>query len=414
MEARPVTGGESPAVLLSCYACAPGTGTEPGVGWATAWYLSQAGYRVTVMTRMGNRAAIEEERTRQDDGWPTLAFHYLDLPHPLRGLREASGPHYLLWQIRALFAARRLIRRQRFDIIHHVTYASLQGSSWLWMLGLPFIFGPAGGAQTAPPQAERYFGSAWTGERRRSLFTSLLPYSPLHRLLARRSAVMLAANTQTAQVMRRLGARNVQLMLDSGLPDDMLSAGSPARGLSGPLRILWVGRLLKRKAIRLALDAVSRLDVPFHLTVVGDGTDADALSGWLRERKLEERVTVTGRIPWQQVMTLYREHDVFLFTSLRDSFGTQLLEAASQGLPIVCLDHHGAGDFLPASAAIKVPLGAADALATDLASALGHFARLSPADREAMGEAGLSFARAHRWVTKTAGYRRLYSELTAQ
>lgn len=406
-----MTGGDSKALLLSCYACAPGSGTEPGVGWSTAQYLAQAGRRVEVLTRAGNRAAIEADPNGPLAG---VTFHYVSLPRFLNALKEASGPHYLIWQICALLAARRVVRRTAVAVIHHVTYGSLQGGSWLWTLGLPFVFGPAGGAQTAPPQAERYFGPSWSSERRRSRLTSLLRFSPFHRVMARRTAVMLAANAQTAHVMRRLGARNVQLMLDSGLPDDMLSAGQPSRTPGEPLRILWVGRLLKRKAVRLALEAISQLELPVHLTVVGDGTDAAALAGWLRELELEQRVTVTGRIPWNQVMTLYREHDVFLFTSLRDSFGTQLLEAASQGLPVVCLDHHGAGDFLPDSAAIKVPIGAADALAHDLATALRRFAQLSPTERAAMGDAGLTFARSHRWVQKTAGYLRLYEELSAQ
>lgn len=401
-----MSGVDSKILLLSCYACAPSTGTEPGFGWFTSHQLAAAGHTVHVLTRAGNRAAIE---AHVDSTGAPVTFHYVNLPRSLRFLREASGPHYLLWQVAALARARHLLATTTVDVVHHVTYGSIQGASLLWALNRPFYFGPAGGGQTAPSQARRYFGAAWRSERLRSALTTLLTVSPLHRLMARRSERMYATNVQTARVMRRLGARKVQLVLDSGLPDDMIADRVPAR-MGGALRVLWVGRLLRRKALRLALESVAALEVPVHLTVVGSGPDSAFLPGWIQELGLQGRVSVTGRMPWADVMQLYREHDVFLFTSMRDSFGSQLLEAASQGLPVICLDHQGAGDFLPDTAALKVPLRDADTLARDVGAALTRFAALPEGEREAMGEAALAFARQHRWVQKADGYLRDYAE----
>ncbi|GHF36065.1 hypothetical protein GCM10017781_10800 [Deinococcus metalli] len=401
-----MSGVPAKTLLLSCYACAPATGTEPGFGWFTSRHLAAAGHRVHVLTRAGNRSAIESPSA---DPHPRVTFHYVRLPPALRFLKEAGGPHYLLWQVAALVHARRLLRAANVDIVHHVTYGSLQGGSLLWALGRPFFFGPAGGGQMAPPQARRYFGTAWRQERLRSALTGLLTLSPLHHVLACRATRMYATNAQTARLMTRLGAKRVQLMLDSGVPDDLIASAVPAR-TDGALKILWVGRLLRRKALRLALESVAELTVPVHLTVVGDGPDREEVPGWIEELGLQGRVSVLGRVSWAQVMALYREQDVFLFTSMRDSFGSQLLEAASQGLPIVCLDHQGAGDFLPEGAALKVPLRGADTLATDVAAALTRFATLTDAQRRAMGEAALTFARHHRWAEKADRYLRDYGE----
>lgn len=400
---------EPPNVLLSCYACAPSTGTEPGFGWFTATHLAEAGATVHVLTRPGNRAAIEALGV-ETQGTLGVSFHYVDLPPLLRTLRETTRPHYVLWQLAALRHARSLARRVPIDVVHHLTYGSVQGGSLLWALKRPFVFGPVGGGQSAPPIARLYFGVEWRAEQLRTWLTRLVALSPLHRVMARRAAVVCATNTQTARLLTRLGARRVQMVLDSGLPDDLVAELVPGRS-GDTLKVLWVGRLLRRKALRLALESVAALEAPAHLTVVGDGPDAALLSGWIDELGLRGRVTAVGRIPWLDVMTLYREQDVLLFTSMRDSFGSQLLEAAAQGLPIVCLDHQGAGDFLPDDAAFKVPLRTEATVATDVAAALERFAELDAAAREQMGRAALAFARNHTWAVKVRGYLQLYQEV---
>ena len=48
-------------ILLSAYACEPGKGSEPEVGWLWATELADAGHEVWVITREANRHAIEME-----------------------------------------------------------------------------------------------------------------------------------------------------------------------------------------------------------------------------------------------------------------------------------------------------------------------------------------------------------------
>ena len=67
-------------------------------------------------------------------------------------------------------------------------------------------------------------------------------------------------------------------------------------------------------------------------------------------------VELLGQVPWDQVRDLYASASVFLFTSLRESFGGQFLEALGKGLPAVALDLHGIADAEVGAAAIKVPL----------------------------------------------------------
>ncbi len=65
-------------ILLSAYACEPGKGSEPEVGWMWATELAAAGHEVWVITRATNRAAIEACTNARRP--PLLHFVYFDLP----------------------------------------------------------------------------------------------------------------------------------------------------------------------------------------------------------------------------------------------------------------------------------------------------------------------------------------------
>ena len=47
-------------VLISAYACEPGKGSEPGVGWNWVKQISRF-YETFVITRSNNKEAIEKE-----------------------------------------------------------------------------------------------------------------------------------------------------------------------------------------------------------------------------------------------------------------------------------------------------------------------------------------------------------------
>jgi hypothetical protein len=58
-EMNSTTATPSFRILLSAYACEPGKGSEAGVGWHWAVEMGRLGHRVSVLTRLNNRSAIE-------------------------------------------------------------------------------------------------------------------------------------------------------------------------------------------------------------------------------------------------------------------------------------------------------------------------------------------------------------------
>lgn len=72
-------------VLLSCYACEPDKGSEPGVGWNWALAMSEK-FKVRVLTRSNNQNAIRQALL--DIQKPNLSFLYYDLPQWVLTLKK--------------------------------------------------------------------------------------------------------------------------------------------------------------------------------------------------------------------------------------------------------------------------------------------------------------------------------------
>jgi glycosyltransferase involved in cell wall biosynthesis len=209
----------------------------------------------------------------------------------------------------------------------------------------------------------------------------------------------------------------VKLVCDTGFLPGFRSDGprsfSETFTEANPLRLLWVGRFHPRKGLRLAFDALAKTKAPIHLTLAGSGASKEAIDRLVAERGLTGRVHWSGaRIPWMQVREAYATHDALLFTSLRDSFGSQNLEAMCLGLPILALNLSGVRDLVPPEAAIKVEIGdGAAPTAEALAAAMDGYAALPAAARNRMSEAAWRGAEDFSWAARIRHAIGLYREL---
>ena len=404
-------------VLLSAYSARAGHGTEPGIGWGWGRHLAEAGHHVTLLTH--------ERHAPANDTWlaqrqlDNLHIEYVASPTLSRALhgrllseRSARLLAYLAWQRVALRRAQVLHAVSGFDVVHHVTYSSMIAGSPMWRLGAPFVFGPVGSGHLVPAAARPLFATGWPREQLRSGIVTATGWhlNPLARAAVRHAAVVLATNDATAQLARRLGARRVELMCDTGIDPPL--AGRPRRPPQrGPRRVLWVGRLEPLKGLRLAVEAVAQAarhtDLEIH--IVGHGSQAAELARWTEELGLAERSNHHGYLAWSEVQELYAASDVLLFTSVRETFGSQLVEAAASALPIVAVDLHGVASILPDHAALKVPFIDVHTTATALSDALTRVLT-NNATYATLSAGAVSFAQSQTWPERVHRIERLYAE----
>lgn len=114
------------------------------------------------------------------------------------------------------------------------------------------------------------------------------------------------------------------------------------RNRSGPLKILYVGSLGQRKGLSYLFRAMDRLDSQAMLTLVGSkpAVRCPALEAGLNRFKWVPPVS------HPEVLDLMARHDVFVFPTLFEGFGLVILEAMSQGLPVITTGHSAGPEII--------------------------------------------------------------------
>jgi glycosyltransferase involved in cell wall biosynthesis len=408
-------------VLMSAYACEPGIGSEPGVGWKIAREMARR-HEVWVITRVNNGPVIEPELLR--DPAPSMRFVYYDLPSWARWWKRGQRGvqlYYYLWQVGVYFVARRLRRQVDFDLTQHVTFVKYWSPSFLALLPLPFVWGPVGGGESAPGALLRGVGVRGRFyETLRNVARLVGEHDPFVGLSARRSRVALATTEETAVRLRKLGARNVKLFSQLGASEGEMerfgdhAANGRATGQGADdagIRLISIGRLLHWKGFHLGLAAFARADIPgSEYWIVGDGPEEGRLEALARELGVAHRVRFLGDLSREEVFSRLGECDVLVHPSLHDSGGMVCLEAMGIGKPVVCLDLGGPAVQVTEETGFKVPAGMPDETIDGLAGAVATLAR-DPDLRTRMGLAARSRVREHfSWGEKGRQIDGFYDE----
>ncbi len=392
-------------LLISAYACEPGKGSEPGVGWN--WMRHAAvRHEVWVITRANNQpkieAALEREPLRH------AHFIYYDLPgwaafwkSGRRGIRL----YYYLWQLGAARLAASLHREIHFDLAHHLTF----GVHWLPTLladvPVPFVWGPVGGGEQTPRAFRTGLGfGAATFELMRDAARLCGEHDPFVRLAARRTILGLAKTRESEERIRRMGCRRTAVISEAALDEeDLHELGALPPRTGEPFRLLSVGRLVHWKGFEYSLRAFELLTRRYPAAeywIAGDGPQRERLERIAARLGLDRRIKLLGQLRRRQVLAALGECDVLVHPSLHDSGGWVCLEGMAAARPVVCLKLGGPAIQVSPEAGILIPALSPEQVISDLSAA---FERLA-ADRTLrvrMGKAGRARVQAHfAWANR--------------
>ena len=154
--------------------------------------------------------------------------------------------------------------------------------------------------------------------------------------------------------------------------------------------ILSVGRAVTKKGYPVVLKALAEVDVPWRFVHIGGGEQLAELKQQAGELGIADRIDWRGPQPQQAVLEACRQADLFVLASRiaddgdRDGLPNVLMEAQSQGLPVVATAVSAIPELVrDGETGLLVPPDDPPALATALSRMLRD-----PAARKTMGQAG--------------------------
>ncbi len=374
--------GHSPLrILVSAYACEPDKGSEPGVGWNWAKLIGTKNL-TWVVTRNNNRESIQNALSRSPNH--NLKFVYVDLPEWARfwkSKQRGVRTYYYLWQFCALSASRKLHRKERFDLAHHVTFVN----DWLWsflaLMPIPFIWGPIGSHPPAPFTLLPHSRAKTIEFIRIAIQRTMRTIDPLYWLTAIRARKIISINKEIcAQFPLNIVGEGKAVIEPAIAFED--SVFTSEKHSNDTFSVLYVGRFHYTKCPHLAIHAFARFveHTPnSRLTMIGRGPEEDYLRALAIQLGCSDKIAFVPWLTQPDVFSEMSESDIFLFPSTEGG-GMVVIEAMANSLPVICLDYGGPGEMVCTQCGAKAPTTSAEAAIDALHAALTRF----HADREVL------------------------------
>ncbi|MEM8924412.1 MAG: glycosyltransferase family 4 protein [Actinomycetota bacterium] len=341
-------------ILLSAFRRAPIEGTDEVLFVRSlAEQLADRGHQVGLITNQPGAIGPLDPSTGSVDGGGIVVHHLDD------GSDRRASPRRRRWYRSRSGMIGRAADASPYDVVHHVGPLDLHDIAGLRRGNVPYVLGPLSGGEVAPFEFRRYFDDDWPSEvwrRRRVRFA--IAQAPSIRRAVGGASVVLAANPETANLVRRLGATHVEPMVDAVVPDGRLGERPPERRPSEHLRVLWVGPPDRGRALPLALDILAGVEqeIPVRLRVTG-GLPDDPWHRMLSGRPgVAERLDLVGTVGPSERSKLLDDSDILLQSALRAPGAGSMVEAMAVGVPVVALEHQAARLTLADGGGLLLPV----------------------------------------------------------
>jgi glycosyltransferase involved in cell wall biosynthesis len=366
-------------VLIIAHELSPIKGSECAVGWNIVTRLSKY-HDVTVLY-------ASSSQDRHNNGYVNAINKYLLTSTPIIGLTLINidqpavtkliasankmftklGPTglpvlyylgYKYWQKSAFSKAKKLHKIENFDVVHQLTQISFREPGYSCKLGIPFFWGPTGGASTLPKGI--YKALPWQFkilENVRS-FSNIYKFNFVPRFIKanRNASIIYAFSKEDANRLKKRAKGQVKIMLDVGTHSHSKNSISDT-GDSSVLRGIWCGRLTDYKAPSillnaLALSQLTREKIKFK--IIGSGSLERSLIKMAEDLNLNN-IEWIKEVNHREIFELMKHADLFVHTSLREATSSVIPEALSMALPVICHDAYGMSIAVDETCGIKIP-----------------------------------------------------------
>lgn len=254
--------------------------------------------------------------------------------------------------VSASIALTRLVRELQPEILHLHTPAAALPIRMIprWMLG----------SKTALVYTVHGFPFTWDLSSRRARILERL-----ERRLARRTDLLLFQSQEDYSESSDRKYRSSLKFLGNGVQDDWYGLRPPTR--SRPLRVLYVGRLVREKGVLDLVEAMKHVPEA-HLSLAGIALDSDRDSVEADVRRaadaMPHRFTMLGFQPPEILKRTMEAHDIMVLPSYREGVPRSVIEALAAARPVLGTNIRGTRELVVDGVnGYLVPAGDVDGLA---------------------------------------------------
>lgn len=394
-------------VAFSAYVVDPKSGSEPGNAWRWISGAHENGAEVIVITTPKQAQNLQFQRYCGI----TIIEVQKTLPEWLEIGMFGMYVQAALWQRRIgkMFSRNQI---PTFDVGHHVSWGSFRLGTGFVDSKVPYVFGPCGFSE-ALPRTRRWLGKYYIREYFRSLLAKkIFSGMKFTRRSIQSASIALAANDYAFDFAVKNGSPRVLRFLPEGIDLEKISNSTRIKAREN--KVIWVGRFLPIKGASLAITAFAHVKnkIPdAKMIMIGDGPDLQNAKRLAHKLNLSSDITFLGQIPWAEVQEFYEQGKCLLFSTLRDSTGAQVLEAAAKGLPVVSTTSTGISEWFsePGGHFLNVQKGSD--IPIELSQRIIEIFEAPLADWRVMSTSAINFANEHTWMAKTEAMFSLYLAL---
>ncbi len=176
-------------------------------------------------------------------------------------------------------------------------------------------------------------------------------------------------------------------------------------GKDGTVRLLTIARLIEKKGVQYAVQAVADVLKRYsniEYTIVGDGPIKNTLEGLIEELNVGKNVKLLGWRHQEEIIELMKHTDVLIAPSVVSEDGDEegipvvLMEALAQGMPVLSTQHSGIPELVQdGESGFLVPERNVAALAEKLAYLVKH-----PEMWQKMGRTGREYVERYYDIDK--------------
>lgn len=364
----------SKIILASCYAVNPYKGSEDAMGWNFVMQIARFN-KVIAITRENNKEAIEKFMTENPaSDYSNITFLYFDLPYYMRFWKKGSRGamfYFYLWQ-RGIV---NFVKKQNihFDIAHNVNFHNDWTPSFLWKLNKPMVWGPVGHHPLVPKMYLKPYSIKYSIKDSLTWLVKKVfwKYSTALNKTKQNAAHIWCMNTD---VPIKLNLKTGYSVFPSVASEDYSTVESEEKK---GFHVISAGRFVPLKGFDLTIRSFIKFleTVPVDermnckLTLVGSGAEKGFYEKLINNSIAKDNVEIKEWVERSHLMKLYKQSSVFMFPS-HEGAGMVVAEALSFGLPVICLDNIGPGQYITPHCGFIIPQTNYNHTVQDLADAL--------------------------------------------